>query len=47
MCLTSRRRRRIFKDRIEFDEPTSLEEAIRKLKNCYEQSKHRYETKLG
>ena len=25
-----------FKDRIQFDEPRSLEEAIRKLKHCYE-----------
>ena len=29
-----------FKDMIEFDEPISLEEAIRKLRHCYEQSKH-------
>jgi len=28
-----------FKDRIKFDEPISLEEAIWKLKHCYEQSK--------
>jgi len=28
-----------FKDRIEFDEPRSLEEAIRKLKHCHEQSR--------
>lgn len=34
-----------FKDRIEFGEPRSLEEAIRKLKHCYEQSKHRIVTK--
>jgi len=34
-----------FKDRIEFDEPRSLEEAIQKLKHCYKQSKHRFETK--
>lgn len=34
-----------FKDRIEFDEPRSLEEAIRKLKHCYKKSKRRYETK--
>lgn len=34
------------KDRIEFDEPKSLKEAIRKLKYCYEQSKCRYETNL-
>ena len=36
-----------FKDRIEFNEPRSLEEAIQKLKNCYEQSRHRYETKIN
>ena len=35
-----------FKDKIEFDEPRSLEEAIRELKHCYEQSKHRSETNL-
>jgi len=34
-----------FKDRIEFDKPRSLEEAIQKLKHCYEQSKHIIETK--
>jgi len=34
-----------FKDRIEFDEPRSLEEAIKKLKHCYDRSKHRSETK--
>eukprot|EP00253_Pinus_taeda_P023496 PITA_23496 len=34
-----------FKDRIEFDEPKSLDEAIRKLKHCYEQSKRKSETK--
>jgi len=34
-----------FKDRIEFDEPRSLEESIWKLNHYYEQSKHRYETK--
>jgi len=28
-----------YKDRIEFDEPGSLEEAIRKMKHFYEQSK--------
>ena len=33
-----------FKDKIEFDEPRSLEEAIWKLKHCYEQSKRRSET---
>ena len=36
-----------FKDRIEFDEPRSLEEAIQKLKHCYEKSKHRSKTKLN
>ena len=36
-----------FKDKIEFDEPRSLEEAIRKLKHCYEQLKHENETKLN
>jgi len=30
-----------FRDMIEFDEPISLEEAIWKLKNYYEKSKHR------
>lgn len=30
---------------IEFDEPRSLEEAIKKLNNCCEQSKCRFETK--
>lgn len=34
-------------EKIEFDEPISKEEAIRKIKHCYEQSKHRYETKQG
>ena len=34
-----------FKDRIEFDEPRSLKEAIQKLRHCYEQSKCRTETK--
>jgi len=34
-----------FKDKIEFNEPRSLEEAIRKLNHCYEQSKHRAEMK--
>ena len=28
-----------YRDRIEFDEPRSLEEAIRKAKYCYEQRK--------
>ena len=36
-----------FKDRIEFDEPISLEEVIWKLNHCYEQSKCIYETKLN
>jgi len=35
-----------FEDRVEFDKPRSLEEAIRKLKNYYEQSNNRYKTKL-
>lgn len=34
-----------FKDRIELDEPRSMEEAIWKLKHCYKQSKRRPETK--
>lgn len=34
-----------FKDHIEFDDPRSLEEAIRKLKNCYEKSKCKLEFK--
>lgn len=34
-----------FKHRIEFDEPRSMEEAIQKLKDCYEQSKHKSEIK--
>jgi len=33
-----------FKDRIEFDETRSLEEAIQKLRHFYEQSKHITET---
>jgi len=49
MCLTSRRKRLrfrdSFKDRIEFDEPRSLEEAIRKLKHCYEKFKCETKTK--
>lgn len=53
MCLILRRRKQrfidelsvAFKDRIEFDEPRSLEEGIIKSKNCYEQSKHESETK--
>eukprot|EP00253_Pinus_taeda_P005252 PITA_05252 len=35
-----------FKDKIDFDEPRSLEEAIHKLRHCYEKSEHRSETKL-
>ena len=35
----------VFKYRIEFDEPRSLEEAIQKLKHCYAKSKCRSETK--
>ena len=34
-----------FKDRIEFDETRSLEEDIRKLRHCYEQLRHKTETK--
>jgi len=34
-----------FKDKIEYDEPILFEEAIRKFKDCYEQSKHKYESK--
>ena len=30
-----------FKDRIEFDNPKTLEEAMRKAKFCYEQGKRR------
>lgn len=33
-----------FKERIEFDQPRSLEEAIKKLKHCYEKSKCRSES---
>ena len=32
-----------YKDRIEFDEPRTLEEAIRKAKYCYDQSKSKPE----
>jgi len=35
----------VFKDRNEFDEPRLLEEAIWKLRNFYEQLKHKIETK--
>ena len=34
-----------FKDKIEFYEPISLEESIKKLNHCYEQSKHRSKSK--
>lgn len=34
-----------FKERIEFDEPRSLEEAIRKLNHYYEKSNRKCETK--
>ena len=34
-----------YRDQIEFDEPRLLEEAIQKLKRCYEQSKHKVEPK--
>jgi len=34
-----------YRDNIEFDKPISLEEAIGKLKNCYEQSKCKVEPK--
>jgi len=34
-----------FKGHIDFDEPHSLEEPIRKLKHCYGQSKHKPELK--
>jgi hypothetical protein len=30
-----------YQDRIEFDEPKTLEDIIRKAKCCYDQSKHR------
>ena len=30
-----------YKDRIEFDEPRTLEEAIRKAKYCYDQNKRK------
>lgn len=35
-----------FIDRIEFNEPRSLKEAIQKLKHCYEKLKCRLETML-
>ena len=35
-----------FNDRIEFDEPISLEEAIRNLRHCYEQS-NKEQRKMG
>ena len=34
-----------YRDQIDFDEPRSLEESIRKLKHCYEQSKCKFEPK--
>ena len=34
-----------YRDHIEFGEPRSLEEAIRKLKHCYEQSEHKVKSK--
>ena len=34
-----------FKEKIEFDEPRSLKEAIRKLNYCYEKSKCRSKSK--
>ena len=36
-----------FKDQIDFDEPRSLEEAIKMLKNCYEKSKRKPKFKHG
>ena len=33
-----------FRDRIEYDEPRSLEEVIEKLKHCYEKSKRKNES---
>eukprot|EP00253_Pinus_taeda_P002202 PITA_02202 len=36
-----------FRDRIEYDEPRSLEEVIGKLKHYYEQLKHKTETKTN
>jgi hypothetical protein len=32
-----------YRDRIEFDEPKTLEDTIRKAKCCYDQSKHKQE----
>jgi hypothetical protein len=32
-----------YQDKIEFDEPKTLEDTIRKAKYCYDQSKHRQE----
>ena len=34
-----------FKDNIDFNEPISLEEAIRKLNHCYEKSKHKTQSR--
>jgi len=31
-----------FKEKIEFDEPKFLVEAIKNLKHCYDQSKHKF-----
>ena len=36
-----------FRGRIEYDEARSLEEVIGKIKNCYEQSKHKNESQHG
>jgi len=33
-----------FRDQIEYDGPRSLDEIIRKLKHCYEKSKHKNES---
>ena len=52
MCLISQRKMFIsglpvsFEYIIEFDEPRSLEEAIRKLRHFYEEPKHKINTKL-
>lgn len=37
----------VFRDRIEYDEPSSLEEFIGKLKHWYEQSKRKRESQHG
>lgn len=36
-----------FRDRIEYDKPRSLDEVMRKLKHCYEQSKHKNDSRQG